>query len=408
MVARIASSMLALAALPVVAASGYLFVLTMRSRRTEPPASGGERTRFAVVVPAHNEAAGIEDTVKSLLAIDYPRDLFEVVVVADNCNDETAARAAAAGAKVLERVDDERRGKGFALAHAFEHIMSEGRVDAVVVIDADTIVSSNLLRAFDARIAVGANAVQADYAVRNPDAGWRPRLMSIALGMFHILRSTGRESLGVSCGLRGNGMCFTKALLEEVPHDAYSIVEDIEYGIRIGDLGHRVHHAGEAHVYGEMVSSEKASRSQRERWERGRRLLQKEHCARLFRRSIATRSPLLFDLAMDLAVPPLSTLVVATMAGAAVSTGLAVITGRPNVAQLLFGASGVFLVAYGVRGWQLSGAGWKGLAALSYAPAYVAWKATLPLRRWRKGKGADGASREWIRTTREAQPSQGL
>jgi 1,2-diacylglycerol 3-beta-glucosyltransferase len=407
-VVRIASSLLALAALPIVAASGYLFVLTVRSRRSEPPAYGDPRARFAIVVPAHDEAAGIADTVKSLLSLDYPREHFEVVVVADNCKDDTAARAEAAGATVLVRVDDERKGKGFALAHAFEKIIADGRADAVVVVDADTVVSSNLLRAFDARLAAGAGAVQADYAVRNPDGGWRTRLMAIALGMFHVVRSTGRENLGVSCGLRGNGMCFTTDLLEEVPHDAFSVVEDVEYGIRLGERGHRVHYAGEAHVYGEMVSSEKASRSQRERWEGGRRRLVKDHGLRLLKRAIATRSPLLFDLAMDLVVPPLSTLVIATAAGAAASTALAVLTGRPNLAQVLFGASGVFLVAYGVRGWQLSGTGAKGLATLGYAPVYMAWKATLPLRRARKSKAPGAASdpsQEWIRTSREAQPS---
>ncbi len=407
---RIASSLLALAALPVVAASGYLFVLTVRSRRSQPPAYGTPRAHFTIVVPAHDEAAGIADTVKSLLSLDYPRDRFEVVVVADNCKDDTAARAADAGATVLVRVDDKRRGKGFALAHAFEKIVADGRADAVVVIDADTVVSPNLLKAFDARLGAGADAVQADYAVRNPDAGWRTRLMAIALGMFHVVRSNGRENLGVSCGLRGNGMCFATQLLKDVPHDAFSIVEDIEYGIRIGERGHRVHYAGEAHVYGEMVSSEEASRSQRERWEGGRRQLVKDHGLRLFRRAIAERSPLLFDLAMDLVVPPLSTLVIATAAGAAASTALAVLTGRPNVAQVLFGASGVFLVAYGIRGWQLSGTGVKGLATLGYAPVYMAWKATLPLRRARKARkpGAQDASsdpnQEWIRTAREAQP----
>ena len=420
---RIVSSLLALAALPVAAASGYLFLLTVKSRRPDPPAYGAPTTRFAVIVPAHDEEAGIAETVRSLLEVDYPRDRYEVIVVADNCSDATAARAAAAGARVLERVDARKRGKGFALAHAFEAVAAESRADAVVVVDADTIVSENLLRAFDARITGGAKAVQADYAVRNPDAGWRPRMMAIALGMFHVVRSAGRENLGVSCGLRGNGMCFTTTLLREVPHDAFSIVEDVEYGIRLGEHGHRVHYAGEAHVYGEMVSSEKASRSQRQRWEGGRKELVKQHGFRLLKRAIETRSPLLFDLAMDLLVPPLSTLVVATVAGSAASAALAVVTGRPNLAGVLFGASGAFLVAYGVRGWQVSGTGLKGLTTLGYAPAYIAWKATLPLRsKFKKasaraasgpaagetssstnGGGAGVASEsEWVRTSREA------
>ncbi len=390
------ASLLALAALPVFAASGYLLLLTARSRRRPPPEYAAPRARFQIIVPAHDEASGIADTVGSLRAIDYPRELFEVVVVADNCQDDTAARARRAGAKVLERRDDERRGKGYALAHAFERCISEGNADAVVVIDADTVVSPNLLRAFDDRLRRGAKAVQADYSVRNPNTGWRTQLMAIAFGMFHVVRSAGRESLGVSCGLRGNGMCFAIALLQEVPHDAFSIVEDLEYGIRIGERGHRVHYAGEAHVYGEMVSSEKASRSQRERWEGGRWQMAERYGLPLLRRALRERSPLLADLAMDVLVPPLSTLVAATAAGIAASAAVSIVTLRPNLALVLFSASGVFLTAYVVRGWQVSGTGARGLACLAGAPAYMIWKATL------RRRAKDGATPEWVRTTREA------
>lgn len=397
---RALSALLALGAAPVLGASGYLALLTARSRRREAPAYGTPKTRFQFVVPAHDEAAGIGATVESLLGVDYPRDLFEVVVVADNCTDDTAARARAAGARVLERRDDTRRGKGYALAHAFERVVSGREADAVVVVDADTVVSENLLRAMDARIASGASAVQADYAVRNPDDAWRTRLMAVALGMFHVVRSAGRENMGVSCGLRGNGMAFTRDLLEEVPHDAFSVVEDLEYGIRLGERGYRVHYAGEAHVWGEMVSGEKASRSQRQRWEGGRAEMARRHGLPLLLRAIREKNPLLGDLAMDVLVPPLSVLVLATAGGLAASLTLAAVTRRPNMATLMFAASGACLVAYGVRGWQVSGTGVRGLASLGYAPVYMAWKATLPLRKGGKPKG------EWVRTEREGTTSE--
>ena len=95
--------LLALAAAPVFAACAYLFVLTVASRRRDPPIAGEPSTRFDIIVPAHDEEAGIARTVQSLLAIDYPAVLRRVIVVADNCSDATAARASQAGATVLVR-----------------------------------------------------------------------------------------------------------------------------------------------------------------------------------------------------------------------------------------------------------------------------------------------------------------
>jgi len=382
----VADVVLALAALPVLVASGYLALLAAFSRRQRPPAPRHPRLRFDVIVPAHDEETGIAATVQSLLTLDYPRDLFRVVVVADNCTDATAARAAEAGAAVLERRDPERRGKGQALAWAFERCTG----DAVAVIDADTVASPNLLRAFSARLEAGASAVQADYGVRNPGTSWRTRLMVIALAMFHVLRSLARERLGVSCGLRGNGMCFTRALLREVPHEAFSIVEDLEYGIRIGEAGHRVHYAAEAHVYGEMVSQEKAARSQRQRWEGGRLQIARRHGFRLLRLALARRDAVLLDLAMDVLVPPLSVTV------AMVAVGLAASLALSNLALWVWTACGLLVATYVLRGWQLSGTGLRGLAGLMAAPAYLVWRAALMFRRRPHDE-------DWIRTAREGQ-----
>src|SRR5262249_27100224 len=216
---------LALAALPALCASGYLLRLTLLSRRPATPSYGPARYRFEIIIPAHNEEAGIARTVQSVRSVDYPGTLFAVTVVADNCTDRTASVAKAAGAKVLVRQDETRRAKGYALACGFAHVLDEGQADALVVIDADTQVSANLLHAFSAQLDHGAQAVQADYAVQNPSDSWRTRLMAVAFGSFHALRSLAQERLKVSCGLRGNGMCFTAQLLRQVPHDAVSLVE---------------------------------------------------------------------------------------------------------------------------------------------------------------------------------------
>jgi cellulose synthase/poly-beta-1,6-N-acetylglucosamine synthase-like glycosyltransferase len=379
---------------PTAGAVSYLAALTLLSRR--PPALGrpASRFRFVIVVPAHDEAGGVAATVESLLAVDYPAALRRVVVIADNCLDDTAARARAAGADVMVRHDPARRGKGHALSYAFDRLLAEGWADAVVVVDADTVVSPNLLDAFTARLAGGALAVQAEYAVRNPAASWRTLLMAVALGAVHSLRSLARERLLLSCGLRGNGMCFSVSLLRAVPHDASSIVEDLEYGIRLGEAGHRVHYAHEARVYGEMPAGEAASRTQRRRWEGGRWRMARAHAVRLLVRGARLRDRVALDLALDLLVPPLATLVAITALGLAASAALSWRAGHLVGAAWAWLGCGLGLVGYALRGWQLSGTGIKGLLACRFVPGYVAWKLLLGLRR------SGHADREWVRTAR--------
>jgi len=389
---------LAIAALPALGASTYLALLAVLSRHRAPPAAGVRpRLFFDVIVPAHDEQAAIGKTVRNLLSLDYPRQLFRVTVVADNCTDETAARAHEAGASVIVRQQPQLQGKGYALSLAFGRALAEGRADAVVVVDADTVASPNLLRACNERLEQGAAAVQADNAVLNPNASWRTRLMSIALATFHRLRSRARERLGVSCGLRGNGMCLSCALLREIPHEVSSITEDLEYGLRVTEAGHRVHYAEEGRVYSEMVTSGKDSRSQRRRWEGGRGELASRHGLRLLARALGQRDRMLLDLAMDLLVPPLARLCVWVALGIAAAGAFSVATGRPAISLALWCACVLCLAGYMLRGWALSGTGARGLLDLAvYAPVYVLWKITLRIR------PGEHASRDWVRTRRES------
>ena len=378
--------------------TGYLGILAALARRRPPPKPPAPTTHFSFVVPAHNEEQGIAATVASLLAVDWPQDRFAVFVVADNCTDATAASARAAGAVVLVRENADLRGKGYALEHGFAHVLQNTETDAVVVVDADTIVDRNLLSAFAARIHAGALALQAEYGVRNVDASWRTELMALALAMFHTLRSLARERLGVSVGLRGNGMCFTRACLLRFPHRAYGLVEDAEYGVALGQGGVRVFGVDDAHVWGEMVSSSRASESQRRRWEEGRALLRRSKTMPLLRQGLRNKDGICLDLAFDLLVPPLSTVFAITALGVLVDVVRLVLGGG-----LLLG--GLWLVPitclglYLVRGIQLSGLGWRAPLVLGRAPLYLVWKL------WLKLKG--GQEKAWVRTARESQSSDG-
>src|SRR5262252_152270 len=131
-----------------------------RPARTGPP----PRSRLAVLVPAHDEEALIGRCVRSLLAQSYPRELYRIVVIADNCTDGTARVAAAAGSEVMVRLEPDSRGKGQALRWAMDQLLAgDPALDALVVVDADSVADTELLFALEQELAAGNEVVQADY-----------------------------------------------------------------------------------------------------------------------------------------------------------------------------------------------------------------------------------------------------
>jgi cellulose synthase/poly-beta-1,6-N-acetylglucosamine synthase-like glycosyltransferase len=384
---------LGLVAAHAVLASGYLLLATLLSARERTPPPSARQLRFDVFVPAHNEESVIARTVASLKNLDWPADRFRVIVIADNCSDTTARVALASGAQVYERANLDQRGKGYALAYAFQRSAAEAWADAVVVIDADAEASANLLEAFATRIERGAVAVQAHYGVLNPFASWRTRLITIAKAAFHIVRSRARERVGVSCGIRGNGWCVTHALLLRVPYRAFSLTEDVEYGIELGIAGYRVQYADEAHSDADMVTGEQIAGKQRQRWEHGRFQLIRAKTLPLLGVSLRRRSAVCLDLALDLMVLPLSYVALNVIA-----LGILAIAStwwHPGLQAWVWvsAACALSLVLYVLRGWQLSGIGSQGLLDLARAPAFLLWKILLMLRR--------RTSNEWVRTDRE-------
>jgi len=384
---------LLLIGLPVALGCAYLLLLTLLSARLPVPSASRRILNFDIVVPAHNETAVIERTVRSLLAVDWPKDRFRVLVVADNCDDDTAELARNAGATVIERREKGKRGKGYALEFGFARSRMDGSAHAVVVIDADTVVSPNLLEACAARIEQGAKAIQVNYGVLNPEDSWRTRLITVAYGAFHIVRSRGRERMKTSCGLRGNGMCFTHTLLERLPFQVYSMAEDLEYGIMLGLNEIRVEYADEARADGEIVSSERGARSQRQRWERGRFSVIRQYSGRLLAESLRRPSRICLDLALDLLVLPLS--YVALQVGILFMLSAAAWLFWPHAAGWLWPSVVMMgcIAAYVLRGWQVTGLGPHALLDLARAPFFIIWKLVVMAR--------DRGNTGWVKTERE-------
>jgi len=254
-----------LAELLVLTTAALLPAATSRAQGTEAKSNSFQLT---VLVPAHNEEALIGRCVQSVLSSADANT--ELLVVAHNCTDATVAVAQAAGARVLLLNDPGQTGKGCALHSGFACTL-DGSAQAVLVIDADSVLDTRLIAEVRRRFLMGAQALQCRYEVNNSQANRRTRLMALALQAFNVVRPLGRERLGLSVGIFGNGFALRREVLERIPYNANSVVEDLEYHLTLLRAGIRVEFVNSATVRGEMPLSNQGARTQRARWEGGRR-----------------------------------------------------------------------------------------------------------------------------------------
>jgi cellulose synthase/poly-beta-1,6-N-acetylglucosamine synthase-like glycosyltransferase len=365
----------------------WLAVLTLAgllppARRRDVPAGG----RIAIVVPAHNEESRLPRTLASLLAECRRDGDAGVIVVADNCTDGTAGVARHHGARVLVRDDPAKRGKGYALDHAFGQLLRE-EFRYFVVVDADSELDAGFLDAIRRHFAAGADVVQARYTVLNAGDSLRTRFMELALAAFNVLRPRGRAALGFSAGLLGNGFALRREVLQALPYAAGSIVEDLEYHLVLVFHGAVVAFADDARVRGEMPASGAGVRQQRLRWEGGRLRMLLEHApglaADLLRGRGRAAEPLL-----DLLLPPLA--YHAALLGALLLLPLdwARLIGLGGLAVLGLHVLAATIVC------RLPA---SRLLLLACAPFYVAWKILLlPAT-----VAAAARDHPWVRTARE-------
>jgi cellulose synthase/poly-beta-1,6-N-acetylglucosamine synthase-like glycosyltransferase len=371
--------------------TGELLCLTVaamfRVKRVGPAedVSAHSPWRVAVVVPAHDEEASIASCVESLLAADAGGMQVTVYVIADNCTDATAIVAEAAGARVMVRQDAEMRGKGHALHYAFQHLEYVG-FDCVLVVDADTIVASNFVVAAAGAMQRGAAAVQVRYVARNAEQGTRTRLMALALRAFNVVRPRGRENLGLSVGILGNGFGLRRETLAAVPYLAASVVEDLDYHIALVRSGRRVRFVDESAVYGEMPVRGKGVKTQRSRWEGGRLRMLRERGAGLAADVTAGRweslEPLLELLLLPLAFHVLLLLLAMT---------------SPLLVVREFGLVGfVVVLMHLVVAIRMGNNAGADVVALATAPFYVLWKIMLIPSLLKSA----GSKQAWVRTSR--------
>jgi cellulose synthase/poly-beta-1,6-N-acetylglucosamine synthase-like glycosyltransferase len=376
---------LVLATLPLLLELSVLTLAAMLPAvRERGQGAGSEAFPITVLVPAHNEEALIGRCIRSVLASSHPGT--EVLVVAHNCTDATAAEAETAGARVLVLNDAGQEGKGGALRFGFAAALDRGTA-AVLVIDADSVVSPGLIDAIRQKFNAGAQALQCRYEVNNPAENQRTRLMTLAFEAFNVIRPRGRNRLGLSAGILGNGFALRREVLTRIPYGAYSVVEDLEYHLALVRAGMRVEFVDTAVVRGEMPLSEQGSRTQRARWEGGRQHMRKRWApilmGDLLRGRVRSIEPLLDLLALPIATGALLLLVAGCL---------------PFAWIRLYALGGFLVLVLHVTVAATCGSGfWGMVGVLATTPGYIFWKLWNLPHTWRTAR-ADSA---WVRTERD-------
>jgi cellulose synthase/poly-beta-1,6-N-acetylglucosamine synthase-like glycosyltransferase len=354
--------------------------------------------RFAIVIPAHNEEMSIEETIQSILEIEYPRSHFDIIVIADNCTDRTAEIARELGSKVLERTNSDQRGKGYALRWCFDNILGpKYSFDAIAVIDADSTASKNFLKVLNQYIHMGSKAIQVSDMVKPQPGNWSSEITRLGFTLYNHVRPLGRKVIKCSAGIRGNGMCFSAKTLREIPWNTYSLNEDLEYGLLLLLKGVNVDFAPETNVLATMPAQASNAVSQRSRWEKGRFQVIKKYSLRLLLGAFSKISYRLFDAFIELVTPAFVNLFGFALLMFCIN-GLLLILGIYLSAFPLFFwgiilSLGLIHVAVGL---YAAGADRKLFKAFFYIPKYVLWKLMVYSRIINRQ-----SQNEWIRTTRE-------
>ncbi|MFJ4386319.1 glycosyltransferase family 2 protein [Pseudomonas sp. NPDC089408] len=343
--------------------------------RVQQPGSAA-RPRVAVLVPAHDESSIIKATLASITPQLLEGD--RLLVVADNCSDDTAQLAREAGAEVVERHDTRLRGKGYALDFGVQHL-AHRPPDVVIVVDADCQVGEGAIDILARRCRESARPVQSLYLMRAPaGAGLKVQVAEFAWRVKNLVRPRGWARLGLPCQLMGAGMAFGWHDLSLINLANGHLVEDVKLGLDLCQQGKPPLFCPEAVVTSQFPLSQQGLNSQRTRWEHGHLGLMLGDGPKRARAAITQRNGALAAMTLDLVVSPLALLVLTLL-------GLNLVTW---LAYLLFGLAAPAWLA-------LAGLALLGLAVLLawarfcrelipfsvllYAPFYAARKIPLYL-----------------------------
>ena len=356
------------------------------------PSAKSSRPRVAVLVPAHNESSVIVATLKTIGPQLLEGD--RLLVVADNCSDDTASLARAAGAEVVERSNDRQRGKGYALDFGVRHLASAAP-DVIIIVDADCQISDGFVERLATCCIDSGRPTQSLNLMRAPaGSGLKVQIAEFAWCVKNRVRPRGWARLGLPCQLMGTGMAFAWRDLPLIDLASGHIVEDLKMGLDFCRSGKPPLFCPDALVTSYFPRSEEGLTTQRTRWEHGHLGVILGDTPKLLVESMAKGNGNLLAMTLDLLVPPLALLTLALVAALGLSWLVFLLAGI--LAPALIATTGALLLAATILlAWSQFGREIISFSALMYAPFYAVKKIPLYIGFLLKRQV------EWVRSKRD-------
>ena len=346
----------------------------------------------AVLIPAHNEEKVIQASLSSVKS--SLRDKDTALVIADNCDDNTAAIARSEGVEVIERRNLISKGKGYALDFGMSALQTNPP-DIVVVIDADCLVEVDAIEKLKAQVIVTGRPAQAVYLMQTADnPSLKTKISAFAFKVKNLVRPLGPWQYQLGCLLTGTGMAFPWESLNLIDLANGDIVEDMRLGLELAIAGHPPLLCPEAKITGILPSQTDAINSQRTRWEHGHLQTLIQCVPQLFWQAIIHRRLDLLAMGLDLAIPPLSLLVLALTA-VITADGILFIATAQWIPLIAASTSGLILITAMLIAWWTFGKEELSGIDLLKIPFYIVWKIPIYL------KFLSQPQSQWVKTERD-------
>ncbi len=382
-------------------------LLSVLSPRQDPATVGAApsaRSRVAVLIPAHNEERGIRATLEAIRRQLYAGD--QILVVADNCNDETAEAArqvgreagdgAAAPITVVERNDSSRRGKGYALSAGLA-ALDENSYDLLIMIDADCNAEPGAIDALVRQVTASGKPAQAVYLMdRCAEPTPRDSVSAWAFAVKNFVRPLGLAQLGLPTQLTGTGMAFPRSILARVSLASGNIVEDMQLGLDLALTRNAPHLCPAARVTGRLPAGGDAALKQRRRWEHGHLKTLLVQSPRMAILGLLRGNFSAVAMALDLMVPPLSLLITLMLLATGAMSVIAATTGRAWHPAIALAIGTIAIILSVLAAWAKFGRSILPARSMLGAIGYVAWKLPMyamfvikPERKWERTRRDD-------------------